>query len=144
MVTLRSSASLEMAAVKEAVVRGMVDALQRADPTAISALLADDVVYHFPGRSEVAGTYRSRAEVMGLFGTFSRLLGAPPRLSNHDVVASEAHVVELSTHAAEREGRPHEWHAVRIYHIGEDDRITEIWLMIEDVHAFDAWLGSRG
>lgn len=136
---LRSHASLEMAAAKEAVVRRMVDALQRADPVAIGELLSDDVVYHFPGRSAVAGTYRGRAEVLGLFGALSRLLGGPPSLDSHDVVASEAHVAELATHAAERDGQPYQWHAVRIYHIAED-RITEIWLMIGDIYAFDAWL----
>jgi ketosteroid isomerase-like protein len=137
---LRSQASLEMAASKEAVVRRMVDALQRADAAAIAALVSDDVVYHFPGRSPLAGTYRGRTEVLGLFGTFGRLLGGPPRLINHDVVASEAHVVELSTHDAVRDGRPFEWRVARIYHINVD-QVTEIWLMIEDVHRFDAWLG---
>ena len=139
-VALRSQASLEMAAAKEAVVRRMVDALQRADPAAISQLLSDDVVYYFPGRSALAGTYRGRAEVLGLFGEFSRLLGGrPPSLDSHDVVASEAHVVELATHAAERDGQPYQWHAVRISHI-DADLISEIWLMIGDIYAFDAWL----
>ena len=118
----------------------MVDALQRADPVAISTLLADDVVYHFPGRSSVAGTYRGRDAVMGLFRAFGQLPGGPPRLVSHDVVASEAHVVELATHSAARGGRPYEWHAVRIYHVGAGDLITEIWLIIEDQYAFDAYL----
>jgi ketosteroid isomerase-like protein len=138
---LRSHASLEMAAAKEAIVRRMVDALQRADPVAIGELLSDDVVYYFPGRSVLAGTYRGRDEVLGLFGAFSRLLGGPPTLDSHDVVASEAHVVDLAIHAAERDGQPYQWHAVRIYHIAED-QITEIWLMIGDIYAFDAWLGA--
>jgi len=129
-----------MAAAKEAVVRRMVDALQRADPEAIAALLADDVVYHFPGRSAVAGTYQGRDAVMGLFRSFGQLLGGPPALRAHDVVASEAHVVELATHSAARGGRPYEWHAVRIYHIGGGDLITEIWLMIGDQYAFDAYV----
>jgi ketosteroid isomerase-like protein len=136
---MRSQASLEMAAAKEAVVRRMVDALQRADPAAIGELLSDDVVYYFPGRSEVAGTYQGRDEVLGLFRAFSRLLGGPPSLDSHDVVASEAHVVELATHAAGRNGPPYEWQAVRVYHI-DADRISEIWLMIGDIYAFDAWL----
>ncbi len=77
--------------------------------------------------------------MLGLFGAFSRLLGGPPSLDSHDVVASEAHVVELATHAAARKGTPYEWQAVRIYHI-DADRISEIWLMIGDIYAFDAWL----
>ena len=138
---LRSQASLEMAAAKEAVVRRMVDALQPADAAAIGDLVSDEVVYHFPGRGPVAGTYRGRDEVVGLFGAFRELLDAPARLKSHDVVASEAHVVELSTHAAERGGRSHEWNVARIYHV-DGDRIGEIWLMIDDVNAFDAWLAA--
>ena len=101
---LRSQASLEMAAAKEAVVRRMVDALQRADDAAINDLVGDEILYHFPGRSPVAGTYRS-------------------------------------THGAERGGRPHEWNVARIYHV-DGDRIGEIWLMIDDVSAFDAWIAA--
>lgn len=138
-VALRSQASLEMAAAKEAVVRRMVDALHRADPVAIGEVLSDDVAYHFPGRSSLAGTYRGRAEVLGLFASVSRLLDGAPKLSTHDVVVSEAHVVELATHSAERGGRPFEWRVLRTYHVAED-RITEIWLTIEDVYAFDAYL----
>ena len=141
-VTLRSQASLEMATAKEAVVRRLIDALQRADLAAIGELVSDDVVSHFPGGSPVAGTYHGRQEVVGLFSAFRRLLDGPPRMSSHDVVASEAHVVELTTLAAERGGRPHEWHAVRIYHVAED-AITEIRLMIDDINAFDAWLAAR-
>jgi ketosteroid isomerase-like protein len=138
---LRSVASLEMAAAKEAVVRRFIDAIGRADMTALGELLSDDIVYHFPGRSTVAGTYGGRAAVVGLFPKFGQLLDGPPRMSTHDVVATEAHVVELVTLAAERGGQPHEWHAVRIYHVAETD-ITEIWVMIEDMYAFDAWLGA--
>jgi ketosteroid isomerase-like protein len=119
----------------------MTDALMLRDAAAISDLISDDIVYHFPGRSAVAGTYRGRAEVLGLFGAFGRLFDGPPTLGSHDVVASEAHVVELATYAASRGGKSHEWHAVRIYHIDED-RITETWLMIDDLYAFDAWLAA--
>ncbi len=128
-----------MAAAKEAIVRRMIDALARADLTAIGELVSDDVVYHFPGRSSVARTYFGRSEVLELFATFRGLLDGPPRMANHDVVASEAHVVELTTIAAERGGRTHEWHASRIYHV-DDVEIIEIWVVIEDIYAFDAWL----
>jgi ketosteroid isomerase-like protein len=139
---LRSQASLEMAAAKEAVVRQMIDALMRRDAVAIGDLISDDIVYHFPGRSVVAGTYRGRAEVLGLFGAFGGLFDDPPTFRSHDVVATEAHVVELATYAASRVGKPHEWNAVRICHIDED-RITETWLMIDDLYAFDSWLAAN-
>lgn len=126
-------------AANEAATREMVDALVRADGPAIAELLADDVVYHFPGRSPLAGTYRGRDEVMGLFRALAARLGAPPRLHSHDVLASEAHAVDLALHSADRGGRRFEWRAVRIYHfIG--GRVSEIFLTIEDLYAFDAYL----
>ena len=128
-----------MASDKETVVRRMVDALQRADAHAIGELLSDNVVYHFPGRSPVAGTYRGRAEVLGMFTAFRRMLDDPPRFDTHDVVASEAHVVELASYEASRAGRTLRWNVMRTYHVGED-RITEIWLAIDDLYAFDAFL----
>jgi hypothetical protein len=123
----------------EAVARRFVDALGRRDPGAMSAELADDVVYHFPGRSPVAGTYRGRDEVMGLFGAFGRVLGGPPETELHDLTVGSDHVVELATHRAARDGRAFEWRAVRVYHV-RDGRIAEIWLCLEDQYALDEYL----
>ncbi len=123
----------------EAVARRFVNALGRRDPAAMSAELADDVVYHFPGRSSVAGTYRGRDEVMGLFGAFGRLLGGPPETELHDLAVGDDHVVELATHRAARGGRPFEWHAMRVYHV-RAGRIVEIWLSLEDQYALDEYL----
>ena len=137
---MRTEGSLALASDKEAVVRRMVDALQRSHANAIGELVSDDVAYHFPGRSPVAGTYRGRAEVLGLFAAFGQMLDGPARFDTHDIVASEAHVVEFASYEASRGGRTFRWNAMRTYHVGED-RITEIWLAIDDLYAFDAFLG---
>lgn len=123
----------------EAIARAMVDALERGDGAAVAALLADGVVYHFPGRSPLAGTYRGRDAVMGLFSAMAARLGAPPRLHSHDVLASEAHAVDLAVHSAERGGTPFEWRAIRVYHV-DHGRITEIFLTLGDPVAFDAYV----
>ena len=80
----------------------MLEALERRDVGAISELLTDDVVYHFPGRGPVAGTYRGRDAVLGLFRTFVGLFDGPLEMASHDVVASEAHVVDLATYTGVR------------------------------------------
>ena len=140
-VPLRSPASHDLADAKERIVRALLDALEARDVAAISALLTDDVLYHVPGRGPVAGTYRGRDEVIGLFRTLAGLFDGPLEMSSHDVVASEAHVVDLATYTGVRGGQPFTWNAVRLYHV-DADRISEIWLMIGDVYAFDAWLAS--
>jgi ketosteroid isomerase-like protein len=127
-------------AANELTTRAMVAALERADGPAVAELLAADVAYYFPGRSPLAGTYRGRDQVMGLFRALAARLGAPPRLHSHDVLASEAHAVDLAVHSADRGGRPFEWRAVRIYHFGAGGLITEIYLTIEDLYAFDTYL----
>ena len=136
---LRSPASHALADEKERIVRRMLEALERRDVVAIGELLADDAVYHFPGRSPVAGTYRGRDAVLGMFRTLVGLFDGPPEMSSHDVVASEAHVVDLATYTGVRGGQSFTWNAVRLYHV-DADRIAEIWLMIGDVYGFDAFV----
>ena len=126
--------------MKEAVVRELLDALERRDAAAIGSLLTDDVVYHFPGRGPVAGTYRGREAVLGLFGALGALFDEPLQMRSHDVVASEAHVLDLATYTGTRGGQSFTWNTVRLYHV-DADRISEIWLMIGDVYAFDDFLG---
>ena len=137
----QSEASLALAEHKERIVRELLDALEARDVPAIEALLADDVVYYFPGRSPVAGTYRGRQAVIGLFRAFASLFDGPIEMSTHDGVASEAHVVDLATYAGSRGGERFTWNTVRLYHV-DGDRIAEIWLMIGDQYAFDAWLSG--
>ena len=137
----RSPASHALADEKESIVRRLLDALEARDVAAIEALLADDVVYYFPGRSPVAGTYQGREPVIGLFRAFASLFDGPIEMSTHDVVASEAHVVDLASYAGLRGGERFTWNTVRLYHV-DGDRIAEIWLMIGDQYAFDAWLAD--
>ena len=68
---------------KLAIVRELLDALERSDVAAIAGLLTDDVVYHFPGRSPVAGTYQGREAVLGLFGALGRLFDRPLEMRSH-------------------------------------------------------------
>src|SRR5262245_59854873 len=123
------------------IVRELLEALELGDVARIHELLADDVVYHFPGRGPVAGSYRGPDAVLGLFVAFTGLFDGPTEMSSHDIVASEAHVVHLATYTGLRAGRRLRWNAVRLYHV-DADRISEIWLMIGDVYAFDEWLAG--
>ena len=138
---LRSEASHELADRKERIVRRLLDALEARDVAAIGDLLTDDVLYYFPGRGPVAGTYQGRDAVLGLFQALGGLFDGPLEMSTHDVVASEAHVVDLATYRGVRHGQSFIWNAVRLYHV-DVDRISEVWLMIGDVYAFDEWLSG--
>jgi ketosteroid isomerase-like protein len=129
------------AALVADVVRRLTQALSTRDTEAVAGLLADDVVYHFPGNNPLSGTYRGRDEVMAFFHRFPTMLDGPPTVETHDVLASEAHGADLSELSAERGGRRHAWRAIRIYHLAED-RIAEVFVTIDDQGAFDAFLSA--
>jgi uncharacterized protein len=126
---------------KARIVRALLDALEARDVAAIGALLTDDVIYYFPGRGPLAGTYHGREAVLELFRALSELFDGPLEMSTHDVIASEAHAVDLATYRGVRHGQAFIWNVVRLYHV-DDGRISEVWLMIGDQYAFDAWLAD--
>ena len=126
------------ASENEALVRRMIAALQARDVAALGEVLTDDVVYHFPGRGPLAGTYRGKPEILGVFRRFGEVLG-PIQVHTHDVLAGDEHVAELVVNSAERNGRRHEWRAIRLYHF-RDGLISEVWVLLEDPYALDEFM----
>jgi hypothetical protein len=59
----------------------------------------------------------------------------------HDVMASEAHGADLSTITARQAGQERSWRAVTIYHF-EEDRVSEIFVTIDDQAGVDAFLSA--
>ena len=68
--------------------RGDLDALQRQ-------YFAEDIRYHVPGRSPVAGDYEGVAQVLGFFGQLFELSGGTLRVELHDVMATDEHAAAL-------------------------------------------------
>jgi ketosteroid isomerase-like protein len=123
------------------VIRRLTDALAARDGETVASLVTDDVVYHFPGNNALSGTFRGRDELMAFFRRFPTVLDGPPTADTHDVLSSEAHGADLSTLSATRGGRSHTWRAIRIYHF-VDDRISEVFVTIDDQAAFDAFVSA--
>jgi len=109
--------------------RGDLEALQRQ-------YFAEDIRYHFPGRSPMAGDYEGVAEVLEFFGRAFELTGGTLRLEMHDVIANDEHAVALFTARAERAGRRLEDHTVQVSHV-RDGKVTEVWLQPGDLYAGD-------
>lgn len=64
----------------------------------LNELFADDIVWHTPGRSQLAGTYRGREEVFGTFQKVAELSGGTFKLDIHAILTDDEHTVAL-THA---------------------------------------------
>jgi ketosteroid isomerase-like protein len=103
---------------------------------AIQAYLAPNIVWHVPGRGQLAGDFTGVGEVLGFFGKTMELSNGTFRLEVHDVLANDEHAAVLSTITAEREGRSLHSNGVQILHI-QDGRAVESWLHPDDQYAVD-------
>jgi ketosteroid isomerase-like protein len=120
----------------EALTREALAAFQRGDMDAIQAYLAPNIVWHVPGRGQLAGDFTGVGEVLGFFGKTMELSNGTFRLEVHDVLANDEHAAVLSTITAEREGRSLHSNGVQILHI-QDGRAVESWLHPDDQYAVD-------
>lgn len=126
-----------MAHPHEDLIRAGYAAFGRGD---IHAFLTDfsspDIVWHFPGRSRLAGDHAGAETVGALFRTLGELSSGTHRVELHDVIANDDHTVALHVARAERGDKKMEVNALTIFHI-QDGKVTEAWTVHYDLHAVD-------
>jgi acyl-CoA thioesterase FadM/ketosteroid isomerase-like protein len=110
---------------------------------AVEELLCEDVVWHVPGTSPIAGDYRGREAVSEYFWRRRELAGGAIRVTK----AGEAHhaeaLVQLADGRALLGGRDVVWRTAGVYRVAEG-RIAEAWLVPLDQAHFDhVWAATR-
>ena len=130
-----------MAHPNEEIARGTTEALSKRDMERFFEYQADDVVLHFPGRGPMAGDYRGKDGLVKLFQQQIQMLGAPPEIETHDVLASDDHAVVLNTVRATIGDKALEQRQVVVMHI-DGGKITETWLQFSDQQAMDEMTSS--
>ena len=123
----------------ETVVRAGYDAFSRGDMDAFRQLFAEDIVWHVPGRSQIAGEYKGIDGVIGYFGRSMELSGGTFRVEVHDVVANDDHVVGLHTASGQREGKSLHDDGALVFHV-EGGKVREVWQLFGDQYANDDFL----
>ncbi len=98
--------------------------------------LADDVVWHVPGRGANAGAHRGKEAVLAFFGRVIPGLRSF-RIEVHDILATDAHVVVLVRYDHERDDRRFQQLGTEVFHVDENGQIKEFWALIDDTGAFD-------
>ncbi len=119
--------------------RRAMDAFMRGDTRTAPEIMLDDVVYHFPGRSVLAGDHKGVEGVLAFFAEVARLSGGSLKIREHDVLATERHGVALLEVTAKRGDRELTWRQSNIYHL-RDGKIAEAWLQPEDQRVLDEFL----
>jgi ketosteroid isomerase-like protein len=104
-------------------------------------LLADDVVWHWPGRSSVAGQYRGRQAALELLAGFHQLTGNRLKVEPMDILEGEDHLMSFTHVTADKEGGSLDVIMADAMRFGPDGRVVEYWTLSNDQEAVDAFIG---
>ena len=113
------------------------------DLAPVEELLAEDVIWHVPGTSPIAGDYRGREAVTGYFRLRRELAGGAIRIAKGGEAHHEEALVQLADGRAPLGGREVIWRTAGVYRVA-DGRIAEAWLVPLDQEHFDrVWAATR-
>jgi uncharacterized protein len=104
-------------------------------------LLAEDVVWHWPGRSSVSGDYHGREAALGLLSGFHELTGNRLTVEPVDILEGENHLMSFTHVTAEREDGNLDVMMADAMRFGPDGRVAEYWTLSNDQSAVDAFIG---
>ncbi len=105
---------------------------------AVAELLAEDIVWHVPGASPIAGDHRGVKGVIAYFEQRRRLAGATMQMEPGEVLESGEAVVQLVAGSADMGGHRVTWQTVGVYRVDADQGwIREVWLVPLDSELFD-------
>ena len=103
-------------------------------------LLADDVVWHWPGRSSVSGEYRGREAALGLLRGFIELTGGRLTVEPLDMLEGDSHLMSFTHVTAERDGDRLDVVMADAMRFGDDGRVVEFWTLSNDQEAVDRFI----
>jgi ketosteroid isomerase-like protein len=99
-------------------------------------VLRDDVVWHVPGASAIAGEHRGIDAVLAYLERRRDMTDATFRVTVHGAALIAGRVVQLAGGRAVRDGLEVTWETVGVFRVAEG-RIAECWLIPFDQAAFD-------
>src|SRR5258708_69062 len=106
------------------------------DQTPVTAMLTEDVTWHVPGHSAIAGEHRGRDEVLRHFARRRELAEATFHIDVRGVLADDQRAVILASGEVEHGGETSTWGTVGIFRLA-GGRIAECWVVPYDQLAFD-------
>jgi ketosteroid isomerase-like protein len=121
-------------------VRAGYDAFNQADIPALIDLFAEDIIWHFPGSNKLAGDYVGRDATLGVLGAYGEAAGGTLKANMIDIMASDNHVAGVANDTAAIGGKTLDVRSTVVFAMS-GGKITEAWHYIDDLVAFDAFLG---
>jgi len=111
------------------VVRDAFAAFSRGDMKALSDAWTDDFVWHARG-SIFGGDFKGKEAAIGAIARYPQEL-EDITLDFHDIVANDRHVVALVNSSFKRSGKTYQDQIVYIFHINDQGKTTEAWVIAD-------------
>lgn len=123
--------------------RRLYDAFSTGDVETIREALADDLVWHVPGRNRFSGD-RSKADTMALFEEV-----VPEFSETGEPVITTFNIEIKGIHASDewvfmrvhwdhaRGGKRFDQHGVEVFRLNPEGKVSEFWALMQDTTAFD-------
>ena len=114
-----------------------------ADLGPVGEMLAEDVVWHVPGTSPIAGEYRGRDAVTGYFRRRRELAGGAVQVTTEGEAHHSEALIQLADGRARIGGADVVWRTAGVYRVA-NGLIAEAWLVPLDSEHFDrVWSAAR-
>ena len=122
-------------------IRDAYKAFNRGDVDALVDLFADDIVWHFPGTSKLAGEHVGRGACLAMLGAYGAASAGTLQANLIDVMASDDHVTGWATDTASADGRTLDVGAVVVFTL-RNGKVTDARHYFDDQSALDTFLAS--
>ena len=127
------------AADNAARVRKGYEAFNTGDVATLIELFAEDIVWHFPGQSKLAGDHIGRDATLGVLGAYGEASGGTLQAKPLDIMASDDHVAGIANDTASTGGKNLDVRSTVVFSM-RDGKVTEAWHYIDDLAGLDAFL----
>jgi ketosteroid isomerase-like protein len=125
----------------EAVIRRMYQDFESGDLDLLGTVMAQDVVWHEPGRGRFAGDYKGAEAVLGFLGALKEESGGTFNIEILEVVTQPERAVVFQRETAKRSGNILDVIAAVDFEI-HHSKITEVTVYHTDTYQFDEFWGS--
>ncbi|MFI6925493.1 nuclear transport factor 2 family protein [Nonomuraea spiralis] len=116
------------------------DAIAKGDLEDLGRLLADDVVFHVPGRGPMARDYSGKDAVLGYLAELLKATTGTLRLEPESYLVGDDQIAAVLRIRGERDGRTLDDRGMQLFRIA-DGKISERWSFPLDPYSVDEFFG---
>lgn len=120
-------------------IRKGYEAYNRGDVPVLVDLFADDIVWHFPGTSKLAGDHVGRDAVLAAVGQYAEAGAGTLNANVIDIMASDDHVTGIARDTASNANATLDIRSTVIFRM-RDGQVAEAWHYVDAPDALDAFL----